>query len=145
MKAILMDPAVQRQVDFQALHYFLNLRFIPGERTLLAGIRRLPPAHYLLFEQGRVHIGRYFELPHDAVLQHNEQYYIEGIRHYLREAVRKQLVSDVPLGVYLSGGLDSSAIVAYMSELMDAPVQTFSVGFNVGCCELACPSPELRA
>jgi len=130
MKAILMDPAVQRQVDFQALHYFLNLRFIPGDRTLLAGIRRLPPAHYLLFDQGRVHLERYFELPHDTATQRDEQYYIEGIRHYLREAVRKQLISDVPLGVYLSGGLDSSAIVSYMSELVDAPVRTFSLGFN---------------
>ena len=67
-ESYLDGPAVQRQIDFQALHYFLNLRFIPGDRTLLAGIRRLPPAHYLLFEQGRVHLERYFELP---TLRHN--------------------------------------------------------------------------
>ena len=137
MKAILMDQAVERQVDFQALHYFLNLRFIPGERTLFEGIRRLPPAHYLLFEEGRVRLGRYFELPHDTAPQRDEQYYVEGIRHYLRQAVRKQLVSDVPLGVYLSGGLDSSAIVACMSELGHTPVQTFALGFNEPTDELA--------
>ncbi len=137
MKAILMDQALERRVDFQALHYFLNLRFIPGERTLFEGIRRLPPAHYLLFEQGRVCLDRYFELPHDTAPQRDEQYYVEGIRHYLREAVRKQLISDVPLGVYLSGGLDSSAIVACMSELGHTPVQTFALGFNEPTDELA--------
>ena len=137
MKAILMDQALERRVDFQALHYFLNLRFIPGERTLFEGIRRLPPAHYLLFESGTMRLGRYFELPHATAPQRDEQYYVEGIRHYLREAVRKQLISDVPLGVYLSGGLDSSAIVACMSELGHTPVQTFALGFNEPTDELA--------
>ena len=137
MKAILMDQALERRVDFQALHYFLNLRFIPGERTLFEGIRRLPPAHYLLFESGTMRLGRYFELPHDTAPHRDEQYYVEGIRHYLREAVRKQLISDVPLGVYLSGGLDSSALVAYMSEVVHTPVQTFALGFNEPTDELA--------
>lgn len=130
MKAILLDPAVARRLNFQALHYFLNLRFIPGEGTLLEGLQRLPPAHYLLFEQGKVHLERYCELSYETSRQRDEQYYVEGIRHYLRAAVRKQLVSDVPLGVYLSGGLDSSAIVACMSELGHTPVRTFTLGFN---------------
>jgi len=130
VKAILMDPAVERTVDWQALHYFLNLRFIPGERTLFRGIRRLPPAHYLLFEGGNVRIERYFSLQPEVGPPRTEAEYAEGIRHYLREAIRKQLISDVPLGVYLSGGLDSSAIVALMSEVMDEPVKTFSMGFH---------------
>ncbi|MGE3540974.1 MAG: asparagine synthase (glutamine-hydrolyzing) [Candidatus Tectimicrobiota bacterium] len=130
MKAILLDPQVERRLDFQALHYFLNLRFIPGERTLIEGIKRLPPAHYLLFEQGSIRLERYCTLTHDPASQRDEQYYIEGIRHYVRTAVHKQLVSDVPVGVYLSGGLDSSAIVACISELGGAPVQTFALGFN---------------
>lgn len=130
IKSILQDPAVPRQVDRQALHYFLNLRYIPGERTLFAGIKRLPPAHYLIFENASLQMGRYYTLKGEPGSQREESYYIDGIRHYLREAVRKQLISDVPLGVYLSGGLDSSAIVAYMSELVDEPVRTFSLGFN---------------
>lgn len=130
IKAILQDPAVPRRVDFQALHYFLNLRYIPGERTLFEGIRRLLPAHYMMFEDGAIRTGRYYEVAVEPGTRRDEAYYMEGIRHYLREAVRKQLISDVPLGVYLSGGLDSSSIVAFMSEMMDEPVKTFSLGFN---------------
>ncbi|MCB9098306.1 MAG: asparagine synthase (glutamine-hydrolyzing) [Anaerolineales bacterium] len=130
IKAILQDNSVPRQINFQGLHYFLNLRYIPGEQTLLAGIKRLPAAHYMLFENGRVHIDRYYTLKVEKHSQQDEAYFIEGIRHYLSQAVRKQLISDVPLGVYLSGGLDSSAIVAFMSELIDEPVKTFSLGFN---------------
>ena len=130
IKALLRDPRLERNLDVQALHFFLNLRYIPGERTLLAGIRRVPKAHYLLWEAGRLSRHRYFRF---EALEHgrrDEGYYEEGIRHYLREAVRKQLVSDVPLGVYLSGGLDSSSIVAFASELTSRPVKTFAMGFN---------------
>jgi len=130
IKALVRDPAVPRQVDYQALHYFLNLRYVPGERTLFAGIRRLRPGHYLVLEDGTLREGRYFEFTRDPQPRRDEAWYAEGIRHYLREAVRKQLVSDVPLGVYLSGGLDSSSIVAFMSQLVDEPVKTFSLGFN---------------
>jgi len=130
IKAILQDPAVPRRADHQSLHYFLNLRFIPGEGTLFAGIKRLLPAHYLLFENGHISMGRYFKLQPINHGQQSESYYREGIRHHLREAVRKQKISDVPVGVYLSGGLDSSALVAYMSETANTPVRTFSMGFN---------------
>jgi asparagine synthase (glutamine-hydrolysing) len=130
IKAILQDPAVPRAVDTQALHYFLNLRYIPGERTLFEGIRRLCPGHYMVFQNGSIKIERYFQLVPEAGKRQNEMYYIDGIRHYLGEAVRKQMVSDVPLGVYLSGGLDSSAITAFLSEYSEKPVQTFCLGFN---------------
>ncbi|HXQ23440.1 MAG TPA: asparagine synthase (glutamine-hydrolyzing), partial [Candidatus Acidoferrales bacterium] len=137
IKALLQDPAVPRTVDFQALHYFLNLRFIPGERTLFAGIRRLLPAHYLVFEDGAARTQRYFELQPEIGPRRSESYYIDGIRHHLREAVRKQLISDVPLGVFLSGGLDSSSIVAFMSQLVEEPIKTFCLGFNEPTDELA--------
>jgi asparagine synthase (glutamine-hydrolysing) len=137
IKAILQDPAVPRAVDLQALHYFLNLRFIPGERTLFAGIKRLLPAHYLVFDNGALRAQCYFELQAERGPRRAESYYVDGIRHHLREAVRKQLISDVPLGAYLSGGLDSSAIVACMSEVVSAPVKTFCLGFNEPTDELA--------
>jgi asparagine synthase (glutamine-hydrolysing) len=130
IKAILQDPSVPRAPDYQSLHYFLNLRYIPGDGTLFQGIKRLPAAHYMVFENGALKTCRYFDHEKESHPPTKETDCIEGIRHYLREAVRKQKVSDVPLGVYLSGGLDSSALVAFMSEVSDEPVKTFSMGFN---------------
>ena len=130
IKAILQDPAVLREPDYQSIHYFFNLRFIPGEGTLFKGVKRLLPAHYMMYENGAISTHRYFNLKRTANIPADESQCIEGIRHYLREAVRKQKISDVPLGVYLSGGLDSSAVVKYMSELSSEPVKTFSMGFN---------------
>jgi len=130
IKAILQDPRVARDVDFQALHFFMNLRYVPGEITLFKGIRRLLPGHFLDFEDGKIRLARYAEIPLLDETDRDEAYYAEGIRHYLAEAVRKQMVSDVPVGVYLSGGLDSSSLVAMMSEVSDQQVQTFSLGFG---------------
>ncbi|HLO17366.1 MAG TPA: asparagine synthase C-terminal domain-containing protein, partial [Anaerolineales bacterium] len=79
---------------------------------------------------GEIRIERYYELKPEASKPQTEEYYMEGIRHYLREAVRKQMVSDVPLGVYLSGGLDSSSIVALMSQVSNEQIKTFVMGFN---------------
>lgn len=130
IKAILQDANVERQVDFQAMHYFLNVRYIPGEKTLFHGIQRLLPGHFLIFENNNIQLKRYFNWKPEINQNKNEEYFIEGIRNYLKQAIKKQLVSDVPLGVYLSGGLDSSSIVAMMSELVDEPIKTFTLGFN---------------
>jgi len=130
IKAILQDFSVPRQVDYQALHYFLNLRYIPGERTLFENIHRLLPGHFMLFENGSIRTERYYSLEFKPDPNHDESYYMEGIRHYLGEAVRKQLISDVPVGVYLSGGLDSSSIVAFTCQHTNEPVRTFTLGFN---------------
>lgn len=130
IKAILQDHAVPRRPDNQSLHYFLNLRYIPGEGTLFAGIKRLLAGHYLLYDGGCISIQKYYHLQPVNRGKQDDAFYIDGIRHYLKEAVRKQKISDVPVGVYLSGGLDSSALVAYMSEVADGPVRTFSMGFS---------------
>ena len=137
IKSILIDPAVPRRVNFQALHYFMNLRYIPGEQTLIENVKRLLPAHYLVFEEGAVRLARYLAFAPKPETRRDEAFYVEGIRHYLREAIRKQLMSDVPLGVYLSGGLDSSAIVALMSEIVSEPIRTFTMGFDEPTDELA--------
>ncbi|MBI5014761.1 MAG: asparagine synthase (glutamine-hydrolyzing) [Deltaproteobacteria bacterium] len=130
IKALLRDGAVPRAVDHQALHWFLNLRYVPGERTLFEGIRRLAPGHSLTFEGGAPRDEVFAELAPTAEPRRSEGYYCEGIRHYLRAAVLKQRVSDVPLGVTLSGGLDSSSLVALMTEAGGEPLQTFAMGFN---------------
>ncbi len=130
IKALVQDAAVPRRVNFQALHYFLNLRYIPGESTLFENVWRLLPAHYLVFENGAISIARYADFTPREDTSHDEAFFVEGIRHYLREAVRKQLMSDVPLGVYLSGGLDSSALVAFMRQAGADPIRSFTMGFN---------------
>jgi asparagine synthase (glutamine-hydrolysing) len=137
IKAIIQDPKVPREIDFQSLHYFLNLRYIPGEGTLFKGINKLLPAHFLIFEEGRIKIEKYYSHKPIADTHHDENYYLEGIRFYLEEAVRKQMISDVPVGVYLSGGLDSSSIVAFMSKVTNSPIRTFSMGFNEPTDELS--------
>jgi asparagine synthase (glutamine-hydrolysing) len=130
IKCLLLDPLLKRQVNPQSLHYFLNLRYIPTNDTLFQGIYRLPPAHTLVFEEGQIRLQRFWQLDWQVDTGGDEGYYKEGIRTYLRQAVDRQLVSDVPLGVYLSGGMDSSSIVAFMSEILEEPVKTFAMGFN---------------
>jgi asparagine synthase (glutamine-hydrolysing) len=130
VKAILRYPGVERCLDHAALHLFLNLRYIPGDQTLFEGIQRLPPGHALAWKDGQTHLIRYWNPVYEVDHVHDEDYFAEGIRHHLREAVRRQLVSDVPLGLYLSGGMDSSSITAFASELRGEPVDTFSLGFN---------------
>ncbi len=130
VKAILRYPGAPRALNPQALHLFLNLRYIPGTETLFAGIQRLPAGHVLVWQDGAAQVIHYWNPVYEVDHQHDEAYFVEGIRHHLREAVRRQLVSDVPLGVYLSGGMDSSSVVAYASQLLNEPVDTFSLGFN---------------
>jgi asparagine synthase (glutamine-hydrolysing) len=130
IKGILQDKKIKREVDFQALHYFLNVRYIPGERTLLKNIYRLPPAHYLLFQPGKMVIRKYWSLKIKKAGAKKESYYQEGIREHLRRAIKKQLISDVPVGVYLSGGMDSSSVVALMSSIVREPFKVFTLGFN---------------
>ena len=132
VKALLQDPTVPRRVDFQALHYFMNLRYIPGVRTLFQDIVRLAPGHFLTFDpdRGSVHTTPYIRQEFGEEPRKSEAHYIEGLRHHLERAVARQLMSDVPLGVYLSGGLDSSSLVAYAGRHLSEPVKTFSLGFN---------------
>lgn len=130
VKAILAYPDVKRALNPEALHLFLNLRYIPGEQTLFDGIQRLPPGHVLAWQDHQAQIIRYWNPIYEVDHTHDEAYFVEGIRHHLKEAVRRQLVSDVPLGLYLSGGMDSSSLVAFASQLRGEPLDTFSLGFN---------------
>ncbi len=129
-KAILLHPDVQRRINFNALHCQINLRFTQGDETLFKDIFRLPPAHYLLYENNRISIERYYQLPVNINESVTEAEAIESIRSHLKTAINRQLLSDVPIGVYLSGGMDSSAIVAIMSQLNVSPINTFTLGFN---------------
>jgi len=129
-KAILTHPAVQRRINYQALHSQVNLRYNQTDATLIKDIWRLPPASYLIYEKGQVSVERYYQLPVNLNFKMTEAEAIEGIRIHLQKAVRRQLLSDVPLGVYLSGGMDSSALVAMMAAEKISPINTFTLGFN---------------
>jgi asparagine synthase (glutamine-hydrolysing) len=132
IKAILRHPDVEARPDLSALGNFLSLKYVPAPQTMFEGIRALPPGCLLICEPGGVTVRPYWDLSfarHDGP-RRSEAEYAEQLAALLREAVRTHLVSDVPFGAFLSGGVDSSTIVALMSEILTEPVKTFSVGFE---------------
>ena len=130
-KAILLHPQVERRINAQSLHYHLNLRFTQADETLFQNIFRLPHAHYMIVEDGIIQkIERYYEPEIKIDTRKTEAEWLAEIPVYIREAVKRQLVSDVPIGVYLSGGMDSSSIVAMMRQVGVEEINTFTLGFN---------------
>jgi asparagine synthase (glutamine-hydrolysing) len=129
IKAILADHTVPAEPDPVALDHFLALQYIPAPLTAFCGVRKLPPAHWLEVRDGRLEMGRYWKLQYTPKRQVTLADAVAELRWRFAEAVRIRLVSDVPLGIFLSGGIDSSAVVATMAQEMGHPVQTFSAGF----------------
>jgi asparagine synthase (glutamine-hydrolysing) len=129
-KAFLADPGFSATPDPAALSLYLTYQYVPAPMSAFAGVQKLPPAHYLLVEDGRVSTHRYWKLSYATKRSISEGEAVEELRTRLREAVKLRLMSDVPLGAFLSGGIDSGAVVALMSELGAAPVRTFSIGFE---------------
>jgi asparagine synthase (glutamine-hydrolysing) len=132
-KALLLHPDVSREVDWEAFHHYLAFGYTPAERSVYAELRKLPPAHTATLADGRLVLRRYWQLPagppagaRPARLEETTA----AIREMLREAVRLRLESDVPLGVFLSGGVDSSAVVASMREVTSGRIATFAIGFG---------------
>lgn len=133
IKAILQHPEVQARLDFEALGHYLSLKYVPAPRTMFAGISSLPPGHLLLCDAHGVTVQPYWDVSFlTSDNQRNEAAYAEQLEELLRESVKLRLRSDVPFGAFLSGGVDSSTVVALMSQFLDEPVKTFSVGFDSG-------------
>ncbi len=132
IKAILAHPQVEHDVDETALSDYLTFLTTPAPQTLFKDIQKLPAGHRLVINRkGDVKIDQYWDaLPPKSVTERTEQEHIDEILRLLRASIKKRMMSDVPFGVFLSGGVDSSANVALMSELMDRPVDTFTVGFH---------------
>jgi asparagine synthase (glutamine-hydrolysing) len=130
MKSILAVDGISREINLEALREYLALGYVPAPRTLLEGIEKLLPGYYMIVEKGSVRTEQYWDVPQAAVENQSEEEWIERVREKLLESVRIRLVSDVPLGAFLSGGIDSSAIVAGMARLTDRPVKTYSIGFE---------------
>jgi asparagine synthase (glutamine-hydrolysing) len=129
-KAILQDPEVAVAPDPVALHHYLTYGYVPGPWSAFRGVRKLPPAHYLVLRDGQASLHRYWALRHTPKRSEDESALIEELLHRLGEAVRLRLISDVPVGALLSGGLDSSAVVALIRRVTSGPIRTFSIGFR---------------
>lgn len=129
-KSILLHPNCPKNINKNSLHKHINLRYTPGQETLFEGIKRLAPAHYGIYENGKFETYRYWKLEPEIDYSIKEDFAKEEINRLVLQAVKRQLVSDVPIGVYLSGGLDSSAIVQKMHLLGVKDINTFTLGFN---------------
>src|ERR1044071_393774 len=132
IKGILEHPSVTTDVDEEALYHYLTFLTTPAPQTLFSGIQKLPAGHMLTIDRsGEVRTTQYWDaLPPAEIIDRTEPEHEQEILRLLREAIEKRMMADVPFGVFLSGGVDSSANVALMSELMTQPVRTFTVGFN---------------
>lgn len=132
LKTILADPYYKKGIDFEALYHYFSFKNVPSPLTIFSGIMSLEPGHLLVYEDGKVEITRYWKLIFkDDGQEYPEEYLCEKILALLKEAVQlRTFASDVPVGAYLSGGLDSSLVVALMSQLVSQPIKTFSLGYK---------------
>ena len=131
IKALLAHPAISPRFEESLLSEYLNFGYCSGEETLFAGIRKLMPGHWLRLTPEQFEIRQYWELPCPTTHEKRDnQSWIVECRSRLEEAVRTRLMSDVPLGMFLSGGVDSSAIAALMKPMTNGPVKTFAVGYR---------------
>lgn len=131
LQALKTLPDFDSTLDPQALDLYLSLQYIPSPWTIYKQVRKLPPAHRMIMERGVIRIERYWDLPVDQPTWTLDLEEAQGeIRRRLIEAVRLRMISEVPLGAFLSGGVDSSVIVGLMSQLSEKPVKTFSIGFD---------------
>ena len=133
IKSLLQHRAVNREVNFEAISDFFSYGYVPDPHSAFRGIEKLPPGHTLTFKDSRLTTRCYWDFDYPERNREpvrEEGYYIERLRELLAESVRLRLVSDVPLGAFLSGGIDSSTVVAMMAREMSRPVKTFSIGFT---------------
>lgn len=130
IKSILKYPKFKKEINFEALSHYFSFGYIPSPHTIYKNVKKLLPGHYFKYEDNQCTIKKYWNIEIDSSNEKSEDYYCEKIIEVLRDSIRLRLVSDVPLGAFLSGGIDSSLVVALMSSLMNIPVKTFSIGFN---------------
>jgi asparagine synthase (glutamine-hydrolysing) len=129
IRAILASKLIEPLLDLQSVDAFLTFGYVPPERTIYRNVATVPPAHYLEWRDGNVSVGSYWE-PRLGQRQIGIDDAASELRRLTARAVKRQMISDVPLGAFLSGGLDSSTIVALMQQQSSRPVKTFSVGFG---------------
>ena len=131
VKSILQSDEVRAAVNTTALHDYLTFRHTLSDDTMFLGIKKLLPGHLLTYHQGELSIKQYWDVPvGGSTGTKSEDYYVKHLRKLMEDSVRMRLMSEVPLGVYLSGGIDSGIITGLMSKMVDDPIETFSVGFG---------------
>lgn len=130
IKALLQDPEVPREVDVQALSNFITLHYVPGPRTMFQGIMKLMPGTIAVAERGTFSVAKYWELSKQGEFTLSEADAIELVYNQLSESIKERLQSDVPVGALLSGGLDSSGVLAIMTKLQQRSVPAFTVGYS---------------
>ena len=129
-KCVLVNSEVDRRLDPAALDHYLAYQYTPRDGSIFRGIQKLRPGHLLRVHDGRVEVEQYWRLPVDRTFAGTEEEALDELRRIVGEAVRSHMIADVPLGAFLSGGIDSSIVVALMAHASDRPVKTFSIGFD---------------
>jgi asparagine synthase (glutamine-hydrolysing) len=130
IKSLLAAGAVEPRLDLAALDHYLAFLYTPRDRSIFRGVRKLPPGHLLRWHDGRVEVKQYWQVGAQESFTGTERDAADALRGVLQDAVASHMVSDVPLGAFLSGGVDSSAVVGMMAQASSRPVQTFSIGFD---------------
>jgi len=132
LKSILTQPEYKREPDYVAIHHYLTLQYVPAPLTGFKGIQKLEPAHYLFIDlkTGETEKTQYWKLDYSTKWNLSEPAWKQKILEKFEESVKLRMISDVPLGAFLSGGIDSSAVVAMMSRHSTTPIKTFSIGFK---------------
>jgi asparagine synthase (glutamine-hydrolysing) len=130
LKSLLCDPAVPAEIDVDALDHYLSFLYTPRESSIFRDVCKLPPGHVLTWQEGRLHVEPYWRPSTTEAFRGTEREAADTLHRTLLDAVSSHMVSDVPIGAFLSGGVDSSVVVALMAQLSSAPVKTFSIGFD---------------
>jgi asparagine synthase (glutamine-hydrolysing) len=130
LKVLLEHPEVETEINPAALDAYLTFGYVPEPLSIFKNVHKLPAGHHLTFTGGVVSVQQYWDFTFEQVESRSEEEYVDELRALLADAVRVRLVSDVPLGAFLSGGIDSSTVVAFMAQAMTQPVKTFSIGFH---------------
>lgn len=130
IKSLLQDAALTPEINLTAMHHYLTYQYVPPPDTMFQHVYKLPPAHTLICEQGKIALERYWDLRYVPKLQMDAHELTERVTELIHESVKMRMISDVPIGAFLSGGIDSSLIVALMAQYSQRPVKTFSIGFR---------------
>ncbi|MGI8641759.1 MAG: asparagine synthase (glutamine-hydrolyzing) [Pyrinomonadaceae bacterium] len=131
LKVLLTHGEIEKQIDYSALDAYLTFGYVPEEFCIFKNVKKLTPAHFLIFKDGKITTEKYWDFKYEKITKvKSEAEYVETLRELIKESVTVRLISEVPLGAFLSGGVDSSTIVGMMSQILDKPVKTFSIGFN---------------
>ncbi len=130
IKSLLCAPDMPRELSLDALDHYLSFLYAPGDASIFAHVKKLPPGHVLTWREGRVSVDPYWRLPPDETFRGSDEDAADALHAALSDAVRSHLIGDVPIGAFLSGGVDSSLVVALMAQATGARLKTFSIGFH---------------